>query len=333
MRLEPPIVDVTTVKPAGQAGRSYTGVVSARFQSDLGFRIAGKVIQRLVDSGVSVRAHQPLMRIDRADFALALVAQDQVVSAARARSDQASADEARYRKLVDSDAISAQSYEQSKASADSARAELSAAQARASVARNQEEYSLLTADADGVVVETLAEPGQVVGAGQVVVRLARTGPREATVFLPEGIRPEIGSVAQAVLYGSSNSGSPARLRQLSDAADPRTRTYEARYVLEGDAARAPLGATVTIQIADGGPSSLSEVPLGAIYDNGKGPGVWRIDSRASSVTFQPIQIRKLGVETALLSGGVHDGEPIVALGAGLLHEGAKVRFSSTKIAQ
>jgi len=95
VRLEPPIVDVTTVKPAGGAGRSYTGVVSSRFQSDLGFRIAGKVIQRLVDSGESVRAHQPLMRIDRTDFALALAAQDQVVSAARARSDQASADEAR----------------------------------------------------------------------------------------------------------------------------------------------------------------------------------------------------------------------------------------------
>src|SRR5260370_3643 len=113
--------------------------VSSRFQGDLGFRIAGKVIQRLVDSGVSVRAHQPLMRIDRADFALALVAQDQVVSAARARSDQASADEARYRKLVDSDAISAQSYEQSKASADSARAHLSPAQARPPVPSNQQQ--------------------------------------------------------------------------------------------------------------------------------------------------------------------------------------------------
>src|SRR5260370_27413028 len=98
------------------------------------------------------------------------------------------------------------------------------------MARNQEEYSLLTADADGVVVETLAEPGQVVGAGQVVVRLARTGPREATVFLPEGIRPEIGSVAQAVLYGSRHTGSPARLRPFFHSPPPPTPAYEDRPV-------------------------------------------------------------------------------------------------------
>jgi RND family efflux transporter MFP subunit len=330
VRLEPPLVVVTTAKPADQTERAFTGVVSARVQGDLGFRVSGKLVERLVDTGMIVRAGQPLMRIDRTDFALAVAAQDQAVRAARARSEQASADEARYRSLLGSGAISRQSYDQAKAAADSARAELSAAVAQAAVTTNQGDYSVLKSDADGVVVETLAEPGQVVSAGQVVIRLAHDGPREATVFLPEGVRPQVGSVAKATLYNSNTDTSPARLRQLSDAADLQTRTYDARYVLEGDAARAPLGATVTIHIASQESSGLLEVPAGAIYDNGKGPGVWLIDGRASSVNFQPVRIRGLGIETALLSNGVTARERIVALGAWQLHQGEKVRIAETR---
>ena len=99
------------------------------------------------------------------------------------------------------------------------------------------------------MVETLGEPGQVVAAGQTVVRLAQAGPREAAVALPETIRPAIGSEAEATVYGGDERRFPARLRQLSDSADAQTRTYEARYVLEGEAAAAPLGATVTIRLA------------------------------------------------------------------------------------
>jgi hypothetical protein len=140
----------------------------------------------------------------------------------------------------------------------------------------------------------------------------------------------VGSVAKATLYNSNANVSPARLRQLSDAADLQTRTYDARYVLEGDAARAPLGATVTIHIASQESSGLLEVPVGAIYDNGKGPGVWLIDGRTSSVSFQSIRIRRLGVETALLSNGVTARERIVALGAWQLHQGEKVRIAEAR---
>ncbi|TIP95114.1 MAG: efflux RND transporter periplasmic adaptor subunit, partial [Mesorhizobium sp.] len=92
----------------------------------------------------------------------------------------------------------------------------------------------LVADADGTVVETLGEPGQVVPAGQTVVRIADAGPREAVVALPETIRPAIGSVAEASVYGGNGRRYTAHLRQLSDSADPQTRTYEARYVLDGE---------------------------------------------------------------------------------------------------
>jgi multidrug resistance efflux pump len=103
--------------------------------------------------------------------------------------------------------------------ADTARAQLAEAKARAQVARDEGDYSVLAADADGIVVETLAEPGQVVAAGQTVVKLAHSGPREATVNLPETVHQALGSMTQASLYDGVEAQSPARLRQLSDAAD------------------------------------------------------------------------------------------------------------------
>jgi len=332
VRLEPPLVRVTTVVPAAQAERAFTGVISARVQSNLGFRVAGKIIERLVDTGQVVKVGQPLMRVDRTDLDLAITTKEKAVASARAVAIQAAADEARYAELRKAGWSPQQKYEQAKAALDSANAQLAAAEAEAQVARNESGYSLLLADADGIVVTTLAEPGQVVAAGQTVLRLAHQGPREATVNLSESVRPEIGSLAQAILYDSAADASPAHLRQLSDAADPQTRTYEARYVLEGDAARAPLGATVTIQIANTEFIRIAEVPLGAIYDSGKGTGVWIVDEKSSSVSFRPVQIRQLGEESAVLRSGLREGERIVALGAQLLHEGEQIRIATTQAA-
>ena len=330
VRLQPPLVRVTTVVPAAQAERAFTGVISARVQSNLGFRVTGKIIERMVDTGEVVRVGQPLMRIDQTDLDLAITAKEKAVASARAVTVQAAADEARYAELRKAGWSTQQKYEQAKAALDTANAQLAAAEAEAQVARNESGYSLLLADADGTVVTTLAEPGQVVAAGQTVLRLAHQGPREATVNLPESVRPEIGSLAQATLYYSAANASLARLRQLSDAADPQTRTYEARYVLEGDAARAPLGATVTIRIANTQFTRIAEVPLGAIYDSGKGTGVWIVDEKSSSVSFRPVQIRQLGEESAVLRSGLREGEQIAALGAQLLHEGERIRIATTQ---
>ena len=217
------------------------------------------------------------MGIDQTDLALATAARENAVAAARAAAVQTRDDEMRYRQLAADGWASRQRYDQTKAAFDTAAAQLAAAEAQADVARNEAGYSLLLADANGIVVETLAEPGQVVAAGQTVVKLAHAGPREALVNLPETMRPAIGSTAQATVYGGGSTSSPAHLRQLADAADPSTRTYEARYVLDGDASRAPLGATVTITLSTGETSDAVEVPLGAVYDNGQGSGVWVVD--------------------------------------------------------
>ncbi|PWW10659.1 efflux RND transporter periplasmic adaptor subunit [Mangrovibacter plantisponsor] len=324
----PPLVRSATAINATDYSRAFTGVVAARIQSDLGFRVQGKILERLVDTGQTVKRGQPLMRLDPVDLRLQAQAQQQAVAAAKARARQTADDEARYRGLVTAGAVSASAYDQIKTAADTARADLSAAQAQANVAQNAMNYAVLVADSDGVVVETLAEPGQVVSAGQPVIRLARAGQREAVVQLPETLRPAIGSEAQASLYGSDEQPVSAKLRLLSDSTDPLTRTFEARYVLDGPLSGAPLGATVTIHIAEDKTSrSLLQVPLAAIFDAGKGPGVWCISGTPARVTWRPVQIVSLGDNAANVTGSLKPGEQVVALGAHLLHDGETVRLA------
>ena len=328
-RTQVPLVRVAPVASPGQTERSFSGVVAARVQSDLGFRVAGKIMERLVDAGQSVKRGQALMRIDSTDLRLATQAQEEAVAAATARAHQTAEDEARYRDLVAAGAVAASTYDKIKAAADAARAELKAAQAQADVARNETGYAVLFADADGVVVDTLAEAGQVVGAGQVVVRVAHAGRREALIALPEGLRPAIGSAGRASLYGSGLSGA-AKLRLLSDAANPQTRTFEARYVLEGALADAPLGSTVSVEIPGGQATPTLAVPLGALFDQGKGPGVWLLQAQAGQglkVTWRAVQVAGLGAESAAIAGGLAAGDQVVVLGAHLLHEGEPVRLA------
>ncbi|WP_028213540.1 efflux RND transporter periplasmic adaptor subunit [Paraburkholderia mimosarum] len=329
-RTEAQLVRTAVVHSAPGASRSFTGVVGARVQSDLGFRVQGKITERLVDAGQTVKRGQPLMRIDPIDLGLQARSQQELVSAAQARATQTADDEARYRDLVAAGAVSASTYEQLKAAADSARSQLVAAKAQADLANNASGYAVLLADADGVVVETLAEPGQVVGAGQIVVRLAHAGPREAVVQLPETLRPEPGSAAQATLYGAGSKSVPATLRQLSDSADRLTRTYEARYVLGGALSDAPLGATVTLNLPgdDGQRQAALEVPAGALLDPGTGTGVWTIEGSPAHASWHKVHVAALGNETATVTGDLREGEQVVALGAQLLHDGEKVRLAN-----
>ena len=332
-RTQPPLVRTTLVAPGNASERVFTGTIAARVQGDLGFRVAGKVLERLVDTGQTVRRGQALLRLDPVDLKLAAHAQQEAVAAARARAQQASDEEQRYRDLQGTGAVSALAHEQIKAAADSARAQLRAAEAQAAAALNASRYAELLADADGIVMETLAEPGQVVSAGQVVVRLAHAGRREAVVQLPETLRPALGSAAQARLFGREDVVIPARLRQLSDVADRATRTFEARYVLDaGAAASAPLGSTVTLRIggtststATAGKATL-QVPIGALLDEGKGAAVWVV--QGDQVRRQPVTVVQVQDGNAQVVGALGLGERIVALGAHLLSEGAQVRLDS-----
>lgn len=324
-----PKVRMAIVQTAGSASRSFTGTVAARVQSDLAFRMPGKVVNRFVDLGQNVKRGQLLMQIDPIDLELAAAAQEQAVAAARALAEQMAKDEQRYEELRDTGAVSISAHDQIKSAAAAARAQQSAAEAQAHVARNATAYSELVADSDGVVTETLAEPGQVVSAGQAVIRLAHAGRREAVIQLPETFRPALGSAAEATLFGASGGATRASLRQLADAADPLSRTYEARYVLEGEVANAPLGATVTVRMSDGSMNGRPrlQVPIGALVDRGNGGGLWVVEGDPARVAWKPISVETLDDRSAIFTGEVNPGARVVALGAHLLREGDEVRIA------
>ncbi|KMO41481.1 efflux RND transporter periplasmic adaptor subunit [Methylobacterium aquaticum] len=330
---EPPLVQTVEVAPSTGGVARYTGVVRARTESNLGFRVGGKIFERLVDPGQHVRRGQALMRLDRTDFTLALNAARASVEAARAQMVKARADEERSRKLVGEGWTSRQTYDQNKAAADAAVAQFAAAEAQASQIENQASYSELQADADGVVMEVPSEPGQVVAAGQTVVRLARDGSREAEVFLPEASRRLANGAASATLYAEGETTYPARLRELSATADPATRTYRARYILSGGGEGAPLGATVTLRLREpeAGRSPSVEVPLAALFDSGNGSAVWRFDAATRTVTARPVIVARLSEERAEIVSGLTPGERIVALGAHLLKAGQEVRQASSSM--
>jgi len=327
-RLQSPKVEIFKAEAAGSNSRTFTGIVEARVQSDLGFRVGGKILERSVNTGQRVQKGQILMRLDSVDLKLSLAAQQANVEAAGAKYIQAKADEGRMAALVKSGVVSRQEYDHARAALDSAKAQFEAAEAQATVSNNSSEYAVLLADADGVIVRTLSEPGQVVAAGQTVIQLAHDGPREALINLPEGVRPDLGTTASARLSGQDQMYQ-ARLRQLSDAADPASRTFEARYVLEGEAASAPLGSTVTITLITKQTSGNESVrvPAGAVYDRGSGPGVWIVDDK-SEVKFRSVTIASIGQEEVVVSRGVDAGENVVALGAHLLHEGQVVNLAN-----
>ena len=328
-----PLVRAVAVQGAASGVRSFTGVVAPRVQSDLAFRVAGKVRERLVDAGQAVRRGQPLMRLDADDLQLQAQARQEAVMADRARARQAGDEEARYRDLRGTGAISASQYDQVKTTLDAATAQLKASEAQAEVARNALRYAVLLADADGVVMEALAEPGQVVAAGQVVLRLAQDGRREAAIQLPETLRPALGSTGQATLFGRQGPGVPATLRQLSQTADRQTRTFEARYVLDAALSNAPLGATVTLRLAGAQAGGASvQVPLAALHDAGKGQGVWVIGGAPAQVSWRPVRVRRLHQDGADVDG-LKTGERIVALGAHLLHQGEQVRVEQAPLVE
>ncbi|CAA2107872.1 Multidrug resistance protein MdtE [Methylobacterium bullatum] len=324
---QPPVVQTVEVVRGGGGIARYTGVIRARTESNLGFRVGGKIFERLVDPGDRVTRGQPLMRLDRTDFNLALNAARASVEAARAQMIKAKADEERSRKLVSDGWTSKQTYDQNKGAADSAIAQFANAEAQASQIQNQAGYSELQADADGVVMEVPSEPGQVVAAGQTVVKLARDGAREAEVFLPEGTRRAAQGEASATLYAEGEATYPARLRELSATADPATRTYRARYILSGGGEAAPLGATVTLQLKslDANQARTVEIPLGALFDQGQGTSVWRFDAATETVRPQAVKVARMGEERADIVAGLNPGDRIVALGAHLLKPDQKVR--------
>lgn len=341
-----PLVRTAIVKAKDSADKqTFTGTVEARFSASLGFRVAGKITQRLVVSGAQVRAGQPLFRMATADYELGAVAAtaqaaaasaaitasgqqtaaisaqipaaDAAIRQAQARLDLAKIEQARLQNLVAAgagaqtdldrvnadvriasagiDAARAQATTlRSQVAANSeqtktARSRAQASQLEAQLASNQVSYGILRAETDGVVTAILAEPGQVVSAGQPVLRLAAGAGRDVVVALPERLGGlKLGTKAQVMLSDGSDPV-VASLREIAGSADPITRTFLARFALPPETA-SPLGVSANVAIEQVDTQrALSQysviIPATAIFDGKQGSGVWVVDARTGRVTW------------------------------------------------
>jgi RND family efflux transporter MFP subunit len=305
--------------------REFAGVVRARYEPDLGFRVAGKIVARLVDVGDRVRAGDVVARLDPRDYQLQAGSTEAELAAATSNLAQTTADEQRYQSLRKSGFAAAADYERKKAAKDEAEGRMERAQRSLELARNQLAYTDLKADADGVITAVLAEAGQVVALGQAVFRLAHHGEMEAVVALPETRLAEARQAEATVrLWSGPDRRFSARLRELSPQADAATRTYTARFTILDPDDSVALGMTANVVLSRPAAAKVAKVPLAAILNRGAGPTVFRVDD-GGVLERRPVTVSSFNEVAALITAGIEDGDRIVTLGVQMLEAGQKVR--------
>lgn len=324
----PQPVQVTTVSLTSHSEKwSYVGVVRPRYETDLAFRVGGKVVERLVDVGQAVEAGQTLARLDATDFRLSVQSQEAELKAAQSSREQAIAAEQRFQILLDKGHVSKAALDQRVATADETRSRVERAAMSLDLARNQLAYADLKADRAGVVSALPVEVGQVVTAGQLVARVARLDSLEAQVSIPEQKLEAVRSAhAEASVWGTSGAPLKARLRELSPEADRISRTYQARFTIEPTGAGLDLGRTITVNLRQGSEDQLAYLPLSAVLNDGRGAVVWVVDATGSRVLRTPVDILALTQQQAVIKSGLKPGDRVVTLGVHMLDEAKPIRI-------
>jgi RND family efflux transporter MFP subunit len=314
-RPDRPVLVATVHFEALSPERSFVASIRPRIESDLGFRVSGKVARRLVDVGERVGAGQPLAALDDTDLKLQVDQAEAEQRAATTSLSQAAADERRGAELIKKGWSTDATYDRQKAAAEEARGRLTHAQRALELAHNNLSYATLAADTAGVVTATMIEPGQVVAPGQAAIRVARLDTKEAVVAIPESLveRARTGT-ASVTLWSNADRRYAARLRELAPTADPTTRTYLARFSLPDAGEEVALGMTATLTLAEPGEERVARLPLSALFDQGHGPALWSVDEKTRALALKPVTVKAYDSRDVLITGGVKEGERIVALG-------------------
>jgi multidrug efflux system membrane fusion protein len=313
-----------------QAARNstrYTGEVRARYETDLAFRVAGRVQTRSVEVGTEVKAGQLIATLDPADYALAATAAQAERVAAESEARLAQQDLQRYTELRAKNFIAQAELERRQTVAEAAQARLRQLRAEAARQGNQQAYTRLTAPHAGVITARFVEAGQVVAAGQPVVQLAQTGEREVSVSVPENALNALRAARtlNIGLWSAPGVRYAGRLRELSPMADAASHTYRARIsILQADAA-VKLGMTATVEVAGDTASSLSVAQSALFRINGQ-PQVWVVDQKTGKVKARSVQIGELTGERAAIVSGLAAGEWVVTAGVHKIAPGQQVRM-------
>ncbi|MFW9266319.1 efflux RND transporter periplasmic adaptor subunit [Pseudomonas sp. D2-30] len=316
---------VVKPEPSAQAMDSYPGEVRARFEPDLAFRIGGKVSRRLVEEGQRVKANQPLAELDPEDVRLQLEASRAQVAAAEANLSLVRAERDRYKTLMERQMVSRSQYDNAENLFRSGAARVKQIKAEFDVASNQASYSILRAPQDGVVARRSVEVGQVVSAGQTVFTLATDGEREVLISLPEQSfgRFKIGQPVSVELWSQPDQRFSGRIRELSPAADPRSRTFAARVAFTAGSVPAELGQSARVFIQNAEKVPLS-VPLSALTAENGATYVWVVNPD-NTLKKVPVRVGAFGENNVPVLEGLGANDWVVAAGVHVLLDGQQVR--------
>jgi RND family efflux transporter MFP subunit len=311
-------------------GGEYAAEVRARVESRLGFRVGGKLVQRPAEPGQRVAAGQLLALVDAQDFQLAAQAAQAQVSAAQSQRDLAAAEFKRFEALKAQNFISGAELERREASLKAADAALNQAKAQAQAQGNQAGYARLTASHAGVITAVEAEVGQVVSAGQPVLRLAHDGPRDAVFAVSESaiMAIRVGQSMQATVL-STGQMVQGTVREMAASADPVTRTYAVKLALAPGVAL-PLGATLNVRApgVSGSTVSAIKLPTSALRQEGQGTAVWVLDEATMTVNSQAVQLGMVDGNEVVVTSGLQPGQKVVSAGVHVLSPGQKVTVYS-----
>jgi RND family efflux transporter MFP subunit len=319
---------VHKVTPGAAPNRTvYSGEVRARHETDLAFRIGGKIVSRKVDVGATVRKGELLASLDPADASLSAEAARAQVQAAETEYSFAKAELERTKNLVAQKFVSQTVYDGKLNSYNSTKAKLEQARSHYAVARNQSGYTSLVADQEGVITSVNAELGQVVAAGQAVMRLARPEEREVVVSVPENRLGELRAAREIAvsIWAVPDRLFKGRVREVSPNADPVTRTFLVKVSLPAPGPEVGLGMTANVILGGGNSNASIVLPLSALTQHEGKPAVWVVDAQTNKVAVRAVELGEYREDGASIRGGLSAGERVVTAGVHKLQAGQSVR--------
>ncbi len=329
----PVIAQVAGHKPA-EGANVYSGEVRARYENDLAFRVGGKVVARFVDVGASVKKGESLARLDPQDAQLGVDSARSQLAAAEADHALAKAELARYRDLHSKQYVSRAVLDARETTFNTTKARLEQARAQAQVARNQSSYTTLVAEADGVITAVNVEAGQVVAAGQAVMRFARPEEKEVAISVPETRLGELRDATAILIavWAAPDRPYRGRVREIAPNADPATRTFAAKISFVEPDAAVKLGMTASVAIGDHAAGEVITLPLTALTQVEGKPAVWVVDPQTSTVNLRPVAIGAYREDGVTVRDGLRAGEVVVTAGVHKLLPGETVRVISETLA-
>ncbi|MES0096579.1 efflux RND transporter periplasmic adaptor subunit [Mesorhizobium sp. M0019] len=323
-----PVKVVEIAKASDTRQLSYSGSVRARTEMNLGFRINGKITERLVDIGDRVKPGDVLARIDPTDYELSVRSaqasldaadrQVETVELTRKRAEQLYAKNFAPKSQLEQATLA---YNQAVATRDSARSQLAQAQ-------NQVRYTDLKADKNGIVTAVAADVGQVVGSGTPVVTVAVDGEKEVLIAVPETDIAEFkpGKTVKAGFWSDEALTLDGKVREVAGSADPQSRTFAVRVSLPNDS-RVLLGMTASIEAAADNRQQLVSIPLAALAQKDSQSIVWTVDRNGGTVHAHPVKVAAFTPDGVSVADGLKPGDVVVAAGTQFMTENLKVKLT------